>query len=243
MKDEPSSNSWNAEKPVHANEALQDGSPWSRESTNQGEKTRETSVNRPKQITTAGGRNVPCEKCKEIGHASQSCTASSPRPSAGDASAAKGPKEWMNKGNKLKAAIEAAMLKKPGICKRNKVPDPPDEASMPSTDPNDQMAFQDQLSIFFAEGMDEGKAVLPSYSVDSSKQSAVNNLKQISVLPTGSVVSSRVGEADSIVPTDAKPSMRDISGDASTSVNVLRKMPVIPEHEYIWQYGSFTFPV
>ncbi|RVW20942.1 hypothetical protein CK203_110966 [Vitis vinifera] len=221
LKDEPSSNSWNTEKSVHANETPQDGSPWSRESTNQGEKTRETSVNRPKQSSTTGGRNLPCEKCKEIGHSSQSCTTSSPRPSTVDASAAKSSKELMNKGNKLKAAIEAAMLKRPGIYKRNKVLDQSDEASLSSTDLNGQMASQDQLSI----------------------SSTVNNLKQLSVLPTGSVFSSKVGEVDSIVPADVKPSMRDISSDASTAANVLWKMPVIPEHEYIWQYDSFTFPV
>ncbi|RVW14100.1 hypothetical protein CK203_099184 [Vitis vinifera] len=213
LKDEPSSNSWNTEKSVHANETPQDGSPWSRESTNQGEKTRETSVNRPKQSSTTGGRNLPCEKCKEIGHSSQSCTTSSPRPSTVDASAAKSSKELMNKGNKLKAAIEAAMLKRPGIYKRNKVLDQSDEASLSSTDLNGQMASQDQLSI----------------------SSTVNNLKQLSVLPTGSVFSSKVGEVDSIVPADVKPSMRDISSDASTAANVLWKMPVIPEHEYIWQ--------
>lgn len=249
MKDEPSSNSWNTEKSVHANETPQDGSPWSRESTNQGEKTRETSVNRPKQSSTTGGRNLPCEKCKEIGHSSQSCTTSSPRPSTVDASAAKSSKELMNKGNKLKAAIEAAMLKRPGIYKRNKVLDQSDEASLSSTDLNGQMASQDQLSIssstknmVSAEGMDEGKAIVQNYTVDSSKQTAVNNLKQLSVLPTGSVFSSKVGEVDSIVPADVKPSMRDISSDASTAANVLWKMPVIPEHEYIWQYDSFTFP-
>lgn len=242
LKDEPSSNSWNTEKSVHANETPQDGSPWSRESTNQGEKTRETSVNRPKQSSTTGGRNLPCEKCKEIGHSSQSCTTSSPRPSTVDASAAKSSKELMNKGNKLKAAIEAAMLKRPGIYKRNKVLDQSDEASLSSTDLNGQMASQDQLSIssstknmVSAEGMDEGKAIVQNYTVDSSKQTAVNNLKQLSVLPTGSVFSSKVGEVDSIVPADVKPSMRDISSDASTAANVLWKMPVIPEHEYIWQ--------
>lgn len=245
LKEEPSSNSRNTDKSVHANETPQDGSLWSRESTNQGEKTRENSANRPKQSAGVGGRNGTCEKCKEIGHASQSCTTSSPRPSAVDAAPTKNAKEWMNPGNKLKAAIEAAMLKKPSLCKR-KVLDQSDE----STDLNGQAASQDQLSIssgtknmVSAEGMDEEKAILHNFTVDSSKQSAGNNVKQHSVLPTGSIFSSKAAETDSIVHADVKPSVRDISSDASTAANILRQMPVIPEHEYIWQYDPFASPL
>lgn len=187
-----------------------------RESTNLGERIKESSITRPRQSITPGGRSVPSEKCKETDHTSQFCTVDSLRSVSLDA---KSSREAMNKGNKLKAAIEAAMLKKPGIYRKNRVPpDQSDELPVPSI--KSEVPSQDhQLSSIYmrnlisADDVNEGQAI----NADSCKQTTSNNDKQL------------------------KPSMMDLLSHASAAMSVLLKMSAIPEHEYVWQYESLHF--
>uniref|UniRef100_A0A5B7AJ90 PHD-type domain-containing protein n=1 Tax=Davidia involucrata TaxID=16924 RepID=A0A5B7AJ90_DAVIN len=239
-RDDPQSNTSNtADRSFcNSNESLLDGLPQPQESTILGDRIRESSVSRSRQNITAGGRSVPCQKCKELGHSAQFCTVDSPRSLAVDASAARSSREVMNGGNKLKAAIEAAMLKKPGIYRKNRVPDQSDELPMSSTNLNGEIASQDQSSIssnmmgmFSADELHEGHAVPRNSTADSSEQTTVNNVKQLSSLPT-EAVNSKTEDA-----CDGKPFIRDLPSHISAAMSGLLKISVIPEHEYIWQGG------
>ncbi|XP_011012546.1 PREDICTED: uncharacterized protein LOC105116774 isoform X6 [Populus euphratica] len=228
-KDEPSSSSWNAAS--NATENLQDGLPRSRESSNQGEKARENSLSRLRPAGITGLKNVTCQKCKEICHATENCTVVSPLASGTDVSASRIPKEEMSKGRKLKAAIEAAaMLKKPGIYRKKKEIDQSDGLSSSNVDESGEIASQDQLSVLnkMSEGTDEGQANISASSSDFCKSTIINNVKQLNEHSNDAVCPFKVG-SDSIAPYLGKP-VHD-----SAEKSVLTKMSAIPEHEYIWQ--------
>jgi hypothetical protein len=59
----------------------------------------------------------------------------------------KNPRDAMNKGNKLKAAIEAAMLKKPGIYRKNKTVDQSDDLSVSNT--KSEIPSQENLGAIY----------------------------------------------------------------------------------------------
>ncbi|XP_028083171.1 uncharacterized protein LOC114284471 isoform X4 [Camellia sinensis] len=243
LMDNPLSSTSTAERPsCNVNEDLPDLLPRPRESTNLGERIRESSVNRSRPSITTGGKSVPCQKCKEIGHSAQFCTVDSPQSLAVDASAASS-REVMNKGNKLKAAIEAAMLKKPGIYRKNKMPDQSDGLSMSSANLGCQIGSQGQFStsintsnMFSANEVHDGQAVLRISTADSCRQTTVNNMNQLSALPSG-VAILKTGAISPVVPSNGKPFRRDLPSHALASVSVLLKMSAVPEHEYIWQGG------
>ncbi|XP_011012545.1 PREDICTED: uncharacterized protein LOC105116774 isoform X5 [Populus euphratica] len=204
-KDEPSSSSWNAAS--NATENLQDGLPRSRESSNQGEKARENSLSRLRPAGITGLKNVTCQKCKEICHATENCTVVSPLASGTDVSASRIPKEEMSKGRKLKAAIEAAaMLKKPGIYRKKKEIDQSDGLSSSNVDESGEIASQDQLSVLnkMSEGTDEGQANISASSSDFCKSTIINNVKQLNEHSNDAVCPFKVG-SDSIAPYLGKP--------------------------------------
>ncbi|GMJ12223.1 hypothetical protein like AT5G16680 [Hibiscus trionum] len=91
LKEERSSNSsWTAERqPSNIDGIISDGLSWSLDSTNQSER---------------------------MGHTAEYCSVS--QASGADLSAPRKLREEMNKGSKLKAAIEAAIRLRPGICER-----------------------------------------------------------------------------------------------------------------------------
>lgn len=231
-KDEPSSSSsWNAERPSNnANDNSQDGFPRSRESSNQGEKTRESSVSRLRPTGTAVSKNVTCQKCKEVGHAAENCTIVSPRASGIDASIARSVKGEMSKGSKLKAAIEAAMLKKPGICRKKKESES-EGLSSSNVDASCEIASQNQLPVLnkMNEGTHEGQANLGTCSSNSNKLTNIDTVKELNLHSNDTVFPNKVGDSDSIAPSAGKPSR------ASATSSVLVMMSAIPEHEYIWQ--------
>ncbi|XP_059667443.1 protein PARALOG OF AIPP2-like [Cornus florida] len=225
----------NVNESAAASESLPEGLPQSKESTSSSDKIIENSRNRSKQNITAGGKSVPCQKCKEVGHAAQFCTVDSPRPLAVDAFAARSSREVMNGGNKLKAAIQAAIDKKPGIYRKNKDPDQSDELPRSSVNLNCEVPSRDQFSIscnmMNKSSLDEiyeGQAIPQNSSTDSCKHTTVNNVKQLSTLP----INSKTEYA-----SDRKSSITDLSCHTSAALSVLSKMSAIPEHEYIWLGG------
>ncbi|GAV86202.1 hypothetical protein CFOL_v3_29635 [Cephalotus follicularis] len=233
-KDEPLSSCWTADVPFNnADGALQDGVPWSLESTNQSEKTRESSDTGLKPNMTMSSKGVPCQTCKEIGHAAEHCSVGILQASFTDASAARNSRDEMNKDNKLKAAIEAAMQKRPGIFGKNKVPDQSDGLSVSGIELNTERASQDlsvlnkMKTMVSIEGTYEGQV---SCSSGSHKLTVITNLKQLN---SHDVDLFRVGDLDSVVPSVGKPTMRDWPGH-----DFAPAFSVVPEHEYIWQ-GSF----
>lgn len=229
--DEPSSNSWTAERPSsNLDENLQDGSSRSRESSSQSEKTRESSDNRSKPAVAVGLKNLACRKCKETGHTTESCSAFSPR--ASDTSSSRSVKGDMSKGSKLKAAIEAAMLKKPGIFRKKKESDQSDGLSSSTMDTIFGKASNDQLSssnktrhLVSDEGEDGGQTDLGTCPLENSKQININNMKQANVLSGEVIFPSKSGDLGSMV----------MATHALAGPPLFPKTITIPEHECIWQ--------
>ena len=224
----------------NADEGLLVVVPQPRESTNLGEKIKDSSIHHSRPSITAGG-SAPCKKCKEIGHSAQSCPVENPRSLLGDASTARSSREVTDKDNKLKAAIEAAMLKKPGIYRKNKMPYQSDELSMSNTSLSCETRSQEQQSTpittrnnFSVEEVHEGQAILRNSTDEFCKQTTVNNTKHLSVLPS-EAATWKTGDNSLIDPSDGKPFISDLPSHASSAVPVLMKMSIIPEHEYIWQ--------
>ncbi|KAF9661244.1 hypothetical protein SADUNF_Sadunf19G0048100 [Salix dunnii] len=189
-KDEPLSSSWNAERlSCNATENLQDGLPRSQESSNQGEKARENSLNHLRPAGITGLKNVICQKCKEIGHATENCTVVA-----------------MSKGSKLKAAIVATMLKKPEIYRKEKENDRSNELSSSNVDESGEIASQDQLSILnkMSEGTDEWQANIGASTSEFCKSTDINNVKQLNEYSNDAVCPFKEW-SDSAVPYFGKP--------------------------------------
>ncbi|XP_058206469.1 uncharacterized protein LOC131319981 isoform X4 [Rhododendron vialii] len=235
----PSSSTFTAERPFcSTNESLPDVLPRPTESTNLGERMKESSINHSRTNIVAGGRSAPCQKSKEIG----SSNVENSQPLLGDASASRSLKD-VDKGNKLKAAIEAAMLKKPGIYRKNKIPDQSDELSMSTTSLNCGTRPQDHQSTsinsrnnFSAEEVRERQAQPRNSAAESCEQTTANNMKHLSSLPS-EAATLKIGDLNLMEPSDRKLFMRDSPSNDIPVVSVLLKMSVIPEHEYIWQGG------
>ncbi|KAG2701227.1 hypothetical protein I3760_06G034700 [Carya illinoinensis] len=244
VKDEPLSTHFlNDGRPSnYADGTVQDGLPQSQEITNQYEKTREGSI-RPRPTATSASKSVFCQKCKDTGHAAEFCTISILQASSTDASAARSSKGEKHEGNKLKAAIHAALLRRPEIYRKKGVLDQPDDLSVSNTDLNYKIASQDQLlvsnkskDIVSSEGSHERQAILGSSISDSSKQITANTLKQFASNRTDAFLSKLGGSCSTIVSV-GKPIITDFSCQASIT-SVLLKTSIVPEYEYIWQ-GRF----
>lgn len=241
-KDEPvATHSLNAERSSNnADGIVQDGLHWSQEITNQHEKTRESSNIRSATRPTAASasKGVFCQKCKEIGHVAEFCMVGIPQASGTDISAARSSREEMHKGNKLKAAIHAALLRRPEFYRKKRVLDQPDDLSIPNTDLNYEIASHDQMLVSnklkdatSTEGSSEGPTILGSSTSESSKQTTGNSLKQLGLHPID-VFSSKLGDSYSNAVSVGKSTIRHLPCQASS---VLLKKSVIPEHEFIWQ--------
>lgn len=229
-KDEPaSSSSWTADRPSNnVEEILQDGLPRSLESTTQGE-----SVSLTGPTLTTGSKGVTCQKCKEMGHNLESC----PQVSGIDVPARKNPREGMIKGNKLKAAIEAAMHKLPVSYGRNRVTDQSDGLCMASVDLDCERASQEQSSVsnkmknmISLEETREAQINIRNCSSEFYKQSTINHTKQFGANSSDLIV----GDPSSTASL-GKASMRDLSGHALAASSILLNVSAIPEREYIWQ--------
>ncbi|XVF56624.1 hypothetical protein PTKIN_Ptkin06aG0134900 [Pterospermum kingtungense] len=198
LEEEPSSSSSGAaeRQPVNFNGVMSDGLSRSLDSTNQSDKSRESAVSR-------SSKSVPCLKCKEMSHTAEYCSVS--QPSGADLSASRTSREEINKGNKLKAAIEAAIRLKPGICERT------------SQDPSS--VSNKAKNLISVEGTHEGQTKL-------CNQASIGNMK---------LLNSHSTEAVSVVSSVGNLSTRDISVPPLATLSVSSKMSAIPEHEYIWQ--------
>ncbi|KAG4154382.1 hypothetical protein ERO13_D03G054500v2 [Gossypium hirsutum] len=163
LKEEPSSStSWTVERqPSNNNVIISDGLSWSLDLTNQSER---------------------------MGHTAEYCSVS--QASGADESAPRSFKEEINKGNKLKAAIEAAIRLRPRICERT------------SQDPS-SVSVKAKTMISF-EGTHESETNLQN-------QTSTSNMKLLNAHCTDalSVVSS-VGNAPPLVAESAVSEMSAI---------------------------------
>ncbi|KAL4319702.1 hypothetical protein GQ457_18G008460 [Hibiscus cannabinus] len=197
-KVEPSSrSSWMAERqPGNFSGLMSDVPSRLSDSTIQREKSNENSV-------SCSSKSVACIKCKEMGHTAENCSAC--QVSGADISATRTYREEINKGNKLKAAIEAAIRLRSGIVGRT------------SQDPSSVSSKARNMTL--VEGTSEGQ-------INLHNQASIGNMKRLNSHSTDAV---------SIVSSVGNLSMRDSSIPPLAAVSAVSKISAIPEHECIWQ--------
>ncbi|KAM1029899.1 hypothetical protein FF1_042264 [Malus domestica] len=202
---------------------LEDVLPQSGEMADQDDKARESSVRcRPAVVASP--------KFKERGNNAEFGRAGISQASGTDACAPRSSREEMQRGNRLKNAIHAALLRKPEIYRKKRVLDQSDELSMSNMDLSYEVATQEQSP--------DGHAILGTSPSDSYKNTTVNNLKQLAGQPIDSGFPSKVADSFSVVHSPGKPTVKDLQNHASGAMSVLVKTTAIPEYEYVWQ-GSF----
>lgn len=233
-KEEPLSSSLTVERPPYNDNGR------SREMTGLDEKNRESSANLSKPTVATSPKSGHCLKCKGTDHATESCISGSPYVSDNNMVSSR---DETCEENKLKAAIQAALLRRPEICKKRKFSDPSDEVSSSSTVSNSDLVHQDQFSFsnklkneLSAERAYEGKTIVSSSATNFHRQPAAS-ISKLPVLPNlDAPVPSHLEDTDSTAIPVEKVWMKDLSGHGSTT-SLLLKMSVIPEYEYIWQGG------
>ncbi|XP_019424099.1 PREDICTED: uncharacterized protein LOC109333206 isoform X2 [Lupinus angustifolius] len=222
-------------------EALQEVLPQSPGTANQDEKTRDSSRNRMTIAVTAASKSPFCHKCKEFDHSPDCCTAGSTHEPGAELSVTAfcNSKEEMHKGNKLKEAIQMALLRRPEIYKKKEVPSQTDELSTLGTDPDCEIRSQDQVLVsgtlmnsISADETHQQQEIPENSTSGSSKCLSANDLKQLNSCPTD--FCSQPG-SDSVGLAAGKPVVRDLSNKALAISSVLSRMSAIPEYDYIWQ--------
>ncbi|XP_004511407.1 protein PARALOG OF AIPP2-like isoform X2 [Cicer arietinum] len=223
-------------------EAIQDALPRSRETANQVEKSRESFSDRVRPVVPITLKSPFCQKCEEFGHSLECCTASTVQDSGAEISvtASSISKEEMHKGNRLKAAIQAALRKRPEIYRKKEVSSQTDEISTSGTELNCEVTSRDQVlasntlkNSISTEETHEQQEVLENSTSDSSKCSSASDLKQLNSCPTD--LCSQPGKSDLAGFNAQRPLVRDLSKKAVAISSALSKMLAFPEYEYIWQ--------
>jgi hypothetical protein len=218
-------------------EALQDALPRSRETGNLGEKSRESFSDRVRPAVPTASKSPFCQKCEEFGHSLEYCTAGTLPESGAEISVAASniSKEETHKGNKLKAAIQAALLKRPVIYRKKEVSSQTDEISTLGTELNCEVTAQDPVLVsnthknsITTEETHEQQKVLEN-------STSASDLKQLNSSSTG--LCSQQGKSDLVGFNAQKPSVRELSTNA-VETSVLSKMVAFPEFDYIWQYET-----
>lgn len=229
-KEEPLSSSVTVERPSYNDNGR------SREMTGQDEKNRESSANLSKATVATSPKSGHCQKCKGIEHATESCVSGSPHVAENNVSSSR---EETCEENKLKAAIQAALLRRPEIYKKRKFSDQSDEISSSSTVLNNDIVHQDQFPFsnklkneISAERAYEGKTIF-STATNFHRQLAAS-ISKPPVMPNLDAPASNLEDTDSTVIPVEKVRLKDLFGCGSTT-SLFLKTSVIPEYEYIWQ--------
>lgn len=223
-------------------ETQQDGLPRSRETANQVNKTKHSSSDRVRSGITNASKSPFCHKCKDFGHATECCTVGGAQEfgAEGSVTATSSSKD-MHKGNRLKAAIQAALLRRPEIHKKKDVPYQTDEFPTSGTDLKCEVSSQDQVLVsntlknsISAEETNARQEILENSTFETSKCSSANDLKQLKT-----DLCSQLRKSDSVGPASGKPVVRDLPNRALPISSVTSKMSPFPEYKYIWQYVTF----
>ncbi|OIW11148.1 hypothetical protein TanjilG_22955 [Lupinus angustifolius] len=222
-------------------EAVQEVLPRSRKTANQDEKTRDSSRDHVTPAVITASISSFCKKCREFDHSPEYCTASSTNESGAVVSdtALCSTKEETHKGSKLKAAIQAALLRRPEIYTKKNISGQTGELSTSDKDPNGEASSQDEVLVsgtlkncITSDKTHEQQEIPESSSSASSKCLSANDLKQLNSCRTGFFPQPGL---NSVGLAAVKPLMRDMSDNALAISSVLSRMSAIPEYEYIWQ--------
>ncbi|KAI4322004.1 hypothetical protein L6164_021730 [Bauhinia variegata] len=215
---------------------LQDVQPRSRETTNQAEKNREGSSDCTRLGISTASKSIFCPKCRGSGHSTECCTVGSIAEASIELSTTRSSKEEVHKGNRSKAAINAALLRRPEICKKKEVPNQIGGFSTSGTDLNCEAISQDQAltpkNSVAAEITHDGQENLESSISETSKCSSINDLKQLNACQIDSCPHPE--NSDPVGPA-GKPPVRDLYNEALAISNVLSTTVAIPEYDYVWQ--------
>ncbi|RZB79380.1 uncharacterized protein LOC114376286 isoform X2 [Glycine soja] len=223
-------------------ETQQDKLPRSQDTANQVDKAKDSSIDHVMSGVTNASKSSFCRKCKDFGHATECCTVSGTQEFGAESSviATSSSKEEMHEGNRLKAAIQAALLRRPEIHKRKEAPDQTNEFPTSSTGLKREVTSQKQVLVsstlknsISAEESNMKQEIIVNSTVETSKCPSANDLKQVKFCRTD--FCSQLRKSDSVGPTSGKPVVRDLPNNAMEISSILSKMSVIPEYEYIWQ--------
>ena len=225
-------------------ETQQDKLPRSQDTANQVDKAKDSSIDHVMSGVTNASKSSFCRKCKDFGHATEYCTVSGTQEFGAESSviATSSSKEEMHEGNRLKAAIQAALLRRPEIHKRKEAPDQTNEFPTSSTGLKREVTSQKQVLVsstlknsISAEESNMKQEIIVNSTVETSKCPSANDLKQVKFCRTD--FCSQLRKSDSAGPTSGKPVVRDdFPNNAMEISSILSKMSVIPEYECIWQY-------
>ncbi|KAL1362451.1 hypothetical protein HN51_010707 [Arachis hypogaea] len=227
---------FSAERIATSGEETQlDGAPQSIEFSNQIDNAKDSSIDHVSSgLTNASGSSV-FHKSKDFGHATE-CRGVANREEfslEGSTTAPNSSKDKIHKDNRLKAAIQAALLRRPEICKKKEVPDRTDEFSTSGRDLNSEVSSQDQSIVINTQknilSTEETKArqeILhnPTFETPSS-----NGSKPVSFGPI------QPRKLESVGPDPGNPVVRDFQNQALAVSSVLSQIAVFPEHQFIWQ--------
>ncbi|XP_073034834.1 ASI1-immunoprecipitated protein 2-like [Primulina eburnea] len=140
-----------------------------------------------------------------------------------------------DRNNNLKAAIQAAMLRKPGVYQKYRS----DYAS--TSNMGCDIAFKDHLSSSAVRRIESSAAEVvdkctlsQNLSADRLGQETLNNTKHFPSEP----VEAFSGGDDTQMLLDWKSSSRDMFSNDAAAMAIFTKSLAIPKHEYIWQ-GNF----
>ncbi|KAK7263981.1 hypothetical protein RJT34_31582 [Clitoria ternatea] len=226
---------------TNADETLQDRMPRLREIVNQVDKSKDNSCDRVRSSVTNVSKSSFCHKCKSPAHATECCTISGTQELNVDVSVTNtSSKEEIHKDNRLKAAIQAALLRRPEIHKKKEAPDQANEFPTSGTgskcEVNQVLVSNTLKTSISAEETNVKQEVIENSTSETSKCPSVNGLKQHNFYPAE--FCSYLRKSDSIGSTSGKPVVRDMSNHALAISSVLSKTSAVPEYEYIWQ-GAF----
>jgi len=225
------------------NETQQDRLPRSHETVNHVDRTKDSSSDHVRSGVTNASKSSFCRKCKDFGHATECCSISGTQEFVAEASvtATSSSKEEMHKGNRLKAAIQAALLRRPEIHKKKEGPDETNEFPTSIIGFKREVTSQNQVLVsstlknsIYAEETNVKQEIVESSSFETTKCPSANDPKQLKFFQTD--ICSQLRKSDFVGLTSGEPVVRDLANNGMVLSSVLSKMSVIPEYEYIWQY-------
>ncbi|ESW03487.1 hypothetical protein PHAVU_011G017900 [Phaseolus vulgaris] len=224
------------------NETQQDRLPRSHETVNHVDRTKDSSSDHVRSGVTNASKSSFCRKCKDFGHATECCSISGTQEFVAEASvtATSSSKEEMHKGNRLKAAIQAALLRRPEIHKKKEGPDETNEFPTSIIGFKREVTSQNQVLVsstlknsIYAEETNVKQEIVESSSFETTKCPSANDPKQLKFFQTD--ICSQLRKSDFVGLTSGEPVVRDLANNGMVLSSVLSKMSVIPEYEYIWQ--------
>lgn len=138
-----------------------------------------------------------------------------------------------DENDNLKAAIEAAVLRKPGVYRKHRSFGQSDESFVPTVAPVashiDHLSSARNRKLSSDAELAERPAISRSLTADPLKGETPNSVKQSLLVPEGLSSGGREG-----VHIDL--SSRDTFSNVPAAIPILLKSIPIPEHEYMWQY-------